>query len=73
MKNMRGYSKVQPRENLELLKDPHQLDEATRNRLARMAGAHMNGMENLPIWFAAVLAGHIANLPHKTLNMFAGG
>ncbi|GJE85338.1 MAPEG family protein [Phanerochaete sordida] len=74
MKKLRGYSNVKPRENAELLKDSSEtLDETTRNRLARMIGAHQNGMENLPIWFAAVLAGHVAGLPHRTMNMFAGG
>ncbi|GJE85337.1 MAPEG family protein [Phanerochaete sordida] len=73
MKNMRGYTNVTPRENMGLLKDSQQLDESTRSRLLRMAGAHQNGMENLPIWFAAVLSGYVAGVPHDTMNRLAGG
>ncbi|GJE85339.1 MAPEG family protein [Phanerochaete sordida] len=73
MSNTIGYNNVLPRANMARLKDNQKLDQATRDRLARMIGAHENGMENLPLWIGAVLAGYIAGLPHSTLNTFALG
>lgn len=40
-------------------------------RLARMEGAHMNGNEAMPLWFAAVIAGNLAGLDHRYLNILA--
>ncbi|EKM57676.1 uncharacterized protein PHACADRAFT_138913 [Phanerochaete carnosa HHB-10118-sp] len=68
-----GWNNVQPRSNMARLKDNQKLDQATRDRLARMIGAHENGMENLPLWIGAVLAGYTAGIPHSTLNTFAVG
>ncbi|KAJ7796625.1 hypothetical protein B0H13DRAFT_2508636 [Mycena leptocephala] len=42
---------------------------AVAARILRMDGAHYNGYENLPIWIAAVLVGHIARLDNYTLNV----
>jgi uncharacterized MAPEG superfamily protein len=39
-------------------------------RYERAEAAHKNGMENLPIFAGAVLAGNIANLSSFTLNSF---
>ncbi|EKM57685.1 uncharacterized protein PHACADRAFT_251468 [Phanerochaete carnosa HHB-10118-sp] len=66
-----GWNNVLPRSNMARVKDSQRLDQATRDRLARWAGAHQNGMENLPLWTGAVLAGYIAGIPHRTLNTYA--
>ncbi|EKM57678.1 uncharacterized protein PHACADRAFT_206558 [Phanerochaete carnosa HHB-10118-sp] len=95
-----GWNNVQPRSNMARLKDNQKLDQATRDRLARMIGAHevngsprallhtqyvsltqvpspslarQNGMESLPLWIGAVLAGYTTSIPHSTLNTFAVG
>jgi uncharacterized MAPEG superfamily protein len=40
-------------------------------RYERAEAAHKNGMENLPIFVGAILAGNITNLTAFTLNTFA--
>ncbi|KAI0692898.1 hypothetical protein BC835DRAFT_1276918 [Cytidiella melzeri] len=64
-----GISCVQPRQNLERAKATSNVDKATCDAIARYEGAHLNGMENLPLWFAAILAGHFAGLSHRTMNI----
>ncbi|KAI0084076.1 hypothetical protein BDY19DRAFT_562016 [Irpex rosettiformis] len=66
-----GYNNIQPRQNVERAKASHTLDQATTDLISRYEGAHLNGMENLPLWFAAILAGHFAGLSHRTLNYFS--
>jgi len=39
-------------------------------RYERAEAAHKNGMENLPVFVGAVLAGNIANINTSTLNAF---
>jgi uncharacterized MAPEG superfamily protein len=39
-------------------------------RYERAEAAHKNGMENLPVFVGAVLAGNIANVNTSTLNAF---
>jgi uncharacterized MAPEG superfamily protein len=39
-------------------------------RYERAEAAHKNGMENLPIFIGAILAGNFANLETRTLNLF---
>ncbi|KZT62518.1 hypothetical protein CALCODRAFT_489895 [Calocera cornea HHB12733] len=38
----------------------------------RLAAAHQNGIENFPLFAAAVLAGTAAGLPAAKVNLFAG-
>ncbi|KAF8962618.1 hypothetical protein BDZ97DRAFT_1106939 [Flammula alnicola] len=38
-------------------------------RLSRLEGAHNNGNEAMPLWFAAVLAGNFAGLDNRWLNI----
>lgn len=40
-------------------------------RYLRLEASSMNGFEGLPFFAAAVVAGNIAKLPHKTLNSLA--
>ncbi|KAI0338041.1 hypothetical protein BDW22DRAFT_1363408 [Trametopsis cervina] len=64
-----GYNNLHPRGNVERAKTAANVDKAAFQRAARCEGAHLNGMENLPIWFAAILAAHLAGLPNRTLNL----
>ncbi|CAA7267305.1 unnamed protein product [Cyclocybe aegerita] len=41
-------------------------------KAARMEGAHQNGLENLPFFGLAVIAGNVAGLHNRTLNIAAG-
>ncbi|KAI0779161.1 hypothetical protein BC629DRAFT_594223 [Irpex lacteus] len=66
-----GYNNLQPRQNVERARSPSGLDKATADLVSRYEGAHLNGMENLPLWLAAILAGHFAGLSHRTLNYFS--
>lgn len=71
--NAIGYTNVTPRSNMARLQETQKVGQEFKDRLARLAGAHENGMENLPIWIGAVLAGYYAGVPHETLNKFAVG
>ncbi|KAF9051324.1 hypothetical protein BJ165DRAFT_1400858 [Panaeolus papilionaceus] len=59
-----GYDNVQPRSNIS---NPRLHPEFAK-RLERMMGAHNNGNETAPLWFAAVIAGNYAGLDHRWLN-----
>lgn len=38
---------------------------------SRLTAMHVNGMESLPLFFAAVLAGNFARLPARTMSIFS--
>ncbi|KAJ7353335.1 hypothetical protein DFH08DRAFT_62843 [Mycena albidolilacea] len=65
----RGYNNLEPRQSTSRIATDKGLPSAVAARILRMEGAHLNGYENLPIWIAAVLAGHIAHLDNYTLNV----
>ncbi|KAJ5177065.1 uncharacterized protein N7482_002942 [Penicillium canariense] len=70
MANSKGQSSnILPRENLSNLKGciPGQVWD----KLARARGAHLNAMEGVPMFAAAMLAGNLAKLPAKDLNWMA--
>ncbi|KAJ6009911.1 hypothetical protein N7499_004688 [Penicillium canescens] len=70
MANARGQSSnILPRENLSTLKG--QISAQVWDKLARARGAHLNAMEGLPMFAAAMLAGNLANLPAKDMNTLA--
>ncbi|KAL4929989.1 MAPEG family protein [Aspergillus undulatus] len=67
MANANGLaSNILPRENLTTLKG--KLPSKIWTSLARAHGAHMNAMENLPLFAVAMLAGNVAKLPTSELN-----
>ncbi|KAJ7474119.1 hypothetical protein FB451DRAFT_1247918 [Mycena latifolia] len=66
---VKGYNNVQPRGNTSRVTADKAIPEAVSARIERMEGAHLNGNENLPIWFAAVLAANFAGLDNYTLNV----
>ncbi|KAJ5461795.1 uncharacterized protein N7458_003347 [Penicillium daleae] len=70
MANAKGQSSnILPRENLSNLKG--RISSQVWDKLARARGAHLNAMEGIPMFAAAMLAGNLANLPAKDLNWFA--
>ncbi|KAF9051325.1 hypothetical protein BJ165DRAFT_1322368, partial [Panaeolus papilionaceus] len=62
--NTIGYDNVQPRSN----PSNPRLSPEYAKRLERMIGAHNNGNENAPLWYAAIIAGNIAGLDNRWLN-----
>ncbi|KAL5002218.1 hypothetical protein BDV10DRAFT_158616 [Aspergillus recurvatus] len=67
MANARGIaSNILPRENLSTLKST--LPSQIWTKLAKARGAHLNAMENLPLFAVAMLAGNVAKLPANELN-----
>ncbi|TFK21804.1 hypothetical protein FA15DRAFT_672178 [Coprinopsis marcescibilis] len=63
-----GYDNVAPRGNAARVAMTAGISAELVARIARYEGAHYNGNENLPIWFAAVLAGNFAGLEARTMN-----
>ncbi|KAF9225692.1 hypothetical protein BS17DRAFT_777511 [Gyrodon lividus] len=61
-----GYDNVAPRGNLARVRDA---DVAAL--VKRMDGAHQNGLETLPLWIAAVLAGVVTHVDTHTMNTSA--
>ncbi|CBF90339.1 hypothetical protein AN0032.2 [Aspergillus nidulans FGSC A4] len=67
MANARSQaSNLLPRENLSTLKSS--LPSQIWTKLAKARGAHLNAMENLPLFAVAMLAGNVAQLPADELN-----
>ncbi|KAG7570976.1 hypothetical protein FFLO_01070 [Filobasidium floriforme] len=46
-------------------------DSIYREKINRLAAIHTNGMENFPLFAAAVLAANFARLPTRLLNTFS--
>ncbi|KAH7887099.1 hypothetical protein F5I97DRAFT_1105039 [Phlebopus sp. FC_14] len=61
-----GWDNVAPRENIARVRDA----EKTA-LIKRMDGAHQNGLEILPLWIGAVLAGTATHLDTRTMNVSA--
>ncbi|KAL4878406.1 hypothetical protein BJY04DRAFT_195953 [Aspergillus karnatakaensis] len=67
MANAKGLaSNILPRENLNTLKG--KVPAQIWTQLAKAHGAHLNAMENLPLFAVAMLAGNVAKLPTSELN-----
>ncbi|KAF7763633.1 hypothetical protein Agabi119p4_8170 [Agaricus bisporus var. burnettii] len=66
--NTIGYNNVAPRGNVAKVAENKDVSPALAARIQRMEGAHYNGVENFPLWTAAVLMGNMAGLDHAYLN-----
>ncbi|PPQ72696.1 hypothetical protein CVT26_002913 [Gymnopilus dilepis] len=66
------FISVQPRSNVANIKEKKSISPELAARLQRMEGAHANGLENLPFFGLAVLAGNWAGIDNKTLNIVSG-
>ncbi|KAL3465506.1 hypothetical protein BJX64DRAFT_285441 [Aspergillus heterothallicus] len=70
MANAKGLAtNILPRENLTTLKG--KVSDKIWTRLAKARGAHLNAMENLPLFAVAMLAGNVAKLPTSELNVLS--
>ncbi|KAL4869301.1 hypothetical protein BDV12DRAFT_196540 [Aspergillus spectabilis] len=70
MANANGLaSNILPRENLTTLKG--KIPAQIWSSLAKARGAHLNAMENLPLFAVAMLAGNVAKLPTNELNVLS--
>ncbi|KZP26919.1 hypothetical protein FIBSPDRAFT_854269 [Athelia psychrophila] len=63
-----GYNNVAPRGNAARLAASAKVSKDIAAKVARMDGAHHNGIEQLPIWFAAVIVANYVGLEHETIN-----
>jgi uncharacterized MAPEG superfamily protein len=66
------FNNVQPRSNVANIKEKKNISPDVAARLQRMDGAHANGLENLPFFGLAVLAGNWAGVDNATLNITSG-
>ncbi|PPQ87342.1 hypothetical protein CVT25_002092 [Psilocybe cyanescens] len=66
-----GYNNVQPRDNATRLEKKGVPPEVLA-RLQRIEGAHINGLESLPFFGLAVLAGNYSGMDIASLNIASG-
>ncbi|KAF7307829.1 hypothetical protein MKEN_01143100 [Mycena kentingensis (nom. inval.)] len=64
----KSYNNIAPRSSTPAVATNKAFSPEVVARIERMNGAHKNGMENLPIWVAAVLAATVAKVDVFTLN-----
>ncbi|KDR80167.1 hypothetical protein GALMADRAFT_242432 [Galerina marginata CBS 339.88] len=67
-----NYDNVRPRGNVAKILDQKNVSPDLAARIQRVEGAHINGLENLPFFGLAVLAGNLAGLDNVTLNVASG-
>ncbi|PQE28784.1 Membrane- eicosanoid glutathione metabolism (MAPEG) protein [Rutstroemia sp. NJR-2017a WRK4] len=68
-----SFDNRNPREYSDNLDADKNIDETTKGRILRAEAAQMNGLENIGLFAAAVVAGNVAGLPARTLNLLSGG
>ncbi|EJC98315.1 uncharacterized protein FOMMEDRAFT_23854 [Fomitiporia mediterranea MF3/22] len=68
-----GYNNLQPRANTKRITEDEKVPRDVAERVQRLEGAHLNGNEILPLWIGAVLAGNMAGITNKTLNIASAG
>ncbi|KAH6676252.1 hypothetical protein B0J14DRAFT_536564 [Halenospora varia] len=68
----KSFDPTCPRTYAKYLEKDVSIDQATKDRIVRAEGAQTNGFENLGLFATAVLAGNLAGLEAKTLNMLSG-
>lgn len=67
------FDTTKPRSFMAKLDDDQTIDQATKNTVIRGEGAQQNGIENLGLFAAAVVAGNVARLDNSYLNALSGG
>ncbi|KAF9568635.1 hypothetical protein CPC08DRAFT_616156, partial [Agrocybe pediades] len=63
---------VQPRASYASAAGKKEFPPAVAARIQRLEGAHNNGLENLPFFGLAILAGNLARMDTATLNIASG-
>ncbi|KIM46799.1 hypothetical protein M413DRAFT_63478, partial [Hebeloma cylindrosporum] len=66
------FHSVQPRSNIPGLSEKKNISPELAAKLQRLEGAHVNGVENMPFFGLAVLAGNFAGIDNHTLNIASG-
>ncbi|KZV97393.1 hypothetical protein EXIGLDRAFT_764515 [Exidia glandulosa HHB12029] len=71
LKNLKHmhYDNVVPRTNADTLRRDPALPKEFVATCAKLEGAHQNGLETFPLFVAAALAGNVAGLETRTLNI----
>jgi uncharacterized MAPEG superfamily protein len=72
-KNKSKFDITQPRSMPSRLVSDPTLDKSTKDRIIRAEGAQANGFENIGFFAASVVAGNLAGLSTRTLNMLSWG
>ncbi|KAF9568634.1 hypothetical protein CPC08DRAFT_813285 [Agrocybe pediades] len=67
-----AFDNVQPRVSYASVAQKKTIPPAVAARIQRLEGAHANGLENLPIFGLAVLAGNFAQMDSANLNIACG-
>ncbi|KAF4618519.1 hypothetical protein D9613_009990 [Agrocybe pediades] len=66
------FNNVQPRASYASAAGKKEFPPAVAARIQRLEGAHNNGLENLPFFGLAILAGNLARMDTATLNIASG-
>lgn len=69
----RSFDLTQPRSLTASIASDQTIDKSTKDTIIRAEGAQQNGVENLGIFAAAVVAGNVAGLNNGYLNALSGG
>jgi len=72
LKEYKIYNNVQPRGNVAFAQAKSDIPPEVSARIARMEGAHNNGLENSPFFGLSVLAANYAGVAAPKLNIATG-
>ncbi|KAF6745395.1 hypothetical protein DFP72DRAFT_1176332 [Ephemerocybe angulata] len=72
MKQVKVFDNDQPRQILNKISAKEGVDAKLKAKIARVEGAHYNGLESYPLWSIAVLAANVAGLNQRAINLTAG-
>ena len=62
-----SFSNINPRTNLDVLKPI--VSASTFSKLAKARGCHFNALEGFPLFAAAMIAGNMAGVPSREMNV----
>ncbi|KAG8885854.1 hypothetical protein FRB98_001567 [Tulasnella sp. 332] len=66
----RSPPNTNPRSNIDWCKKKGVSDDVVQ-KLERMRGAHINGLENWPVYAVSILAANVSGVDHRTTNIAA--
>ena len=69
----KAFDMTKPRVMLKMLDEDQSIDSSTKNAIIRAEGAHSNGMENLGLFAAGVVAANVAGVETGWLNTLSWG
>ncbi|KAF5356888.1 hypothetical protein D9756_006732 [Leucocoprinus leucothites] len=68
-----GFNNVYPRANVTEFAQDKRVPPKLAGKIKRMEGAHCNGLEQFPVWTAAILVANLAGLDNAYLNKMSLG